>query len=252
LTNKPYSVLDGPRADLEIVTHTPPAEDKVSIIIVHRDRPEHLNICLQSVAVCSSNNNYELVVVDNASVRKESHDYLDDLQSSGDCKVVRNQENLYWAKAANIGAKAASKDSRYFVFLHDDTVILNPSWLDLLINSSDAEKSGHVGVTINKYSWNGQDFQYIEEWCMLVTRECWEDCGPFNEELPVIGSPFLFTFATEYGKHRPQATQVPIAHHYQNFSLDVNEYDRAQLDAREKLPKIMHKMAQRAGRRVAA
>ncbi len=251
MNNKPYSPLDGPRPDVNIVTSTPPAEDKVSIIVIHRDRPEHLNICLQSVAVCSSNNNYELIVVDNASTRKDAVDFLDDLQSSGDCKVIKNRENLYWAKAANIGIRSASKDSRYFILLHDDTVILNPSWIDLLINASDGEKSGHIGVTISSYRWNNQDIQYIEDWCMLVTRECWEDCGPFNEDLPIIGASFLFTFATEYGAFKPQAIQIPIAHHYQNFSLEVNEYERATFDAMEKLPKLMQKMSQRAGRKVA-
>lgn len=42
-------------------------EDSISIVIVNKDKPEYLNICLQSIAVNSSNNNYEIIVVDNAS-----------------------------------------------------------------------------------------------------------------------------------------------------------------------------------------
>jgi hypothetical protein len=36
----------------------------VSIIVVHRDRPEYLNICLQSIVVTSCNNNYEIIEID--------------------------------------------------------------------------------------------------------------------------------------------------------------------------------------------
>jgi hypothetical protein len=53
--------------------------DSVSIVIVHKDRPEFLNICLQSITVMSSNNNYEIIVVDNGS-GPESQKFLDEIE----------------------------------------------------------------------------------------------------------------------------------------------------------------------------
>ena len=109
----------------------------MSIIIVHKDRPDYLNLTLQSIAVNSFNNNYEIIVVDNNS-GEESQAFLNEIES--DCKVIRNKENLYFSKAANIGAKHASPTSKYFIFLHCDVVILHPAWIDVLINISFAVK----------------------------------------------------------------------------------------------------------------
>jgi GT2 family glycosyltransferase len=99
-------------------------EDSISIVIVNKDKPEYLNICLQSIAVNSSNNNYEIIVVDNAS-GPETQTFLDDLEK--DVKVVRNDKNLYFSAAANLGFRHANKNSKYVIFMHYDVVILNPA-----------------------------------------------------------------------------------------------------------------------------
>ncbi|MFX5705370.1 glycosyltransferase, partial [Acinetobacter baumannii] len=88
-------------------------DEQISIIVVHKDKPEFLNICLQSIAVMSFNNNIEIIVVDNGSGR-ESQDYLDAIND--DIKVIRLESNKGWSVAANKGAAAASKTSKYLIF----------------------------------------------------------------------------------------------------------------------------------------
>ena len=87
-------------------------QDSVSIVIVHKDKPEYLNIALQSIAVNSINNNYEIVVVDNAS-GADTQTFLDDLEK--DVKVVRSDKNLYFSAAANLGFRHADKNSKYII-----------------------------------------------------------------------------------------------------------------------------------------
>src|SRR3954471_11505742 len=113
---QPYNPLEGSRPEFTINLHDG-SEEQVSIIVVHKDRPEYLNICLQSIAVTSFNNNYEIIVVDNGSGR-ESQDFLDDIKD--EVKVVRNEKNLYWGPAASKGVAAADRNSKYIVFLHCD------------------------------------------------------------------------------------------------------------------------------------
>jgi GT2 family glycosyltransferase len=86
-------------------------QDSVSIVIVHKDKPEYLNIALQSIAVNSINNNYEIVVVDNAS-GADTQTFLDDLEK--DVKVVRSDKNLYFSAAANLGFRHADKNSKCY------------------------------------------------------------------------------------------------------------------------------------------
>lgn len=231
----PHNPLEGERPELTLNLESN-SDEQVSVIIVHKDRPEYLNICLQSIAVTSVNNNYEIIVVDNNS-GPESQDFLDDIK--GEVTVVRNKENLFWAAAANRGAEHASKKSKYLIFMHCDVVITNPAWMDLLINVSESSNSGLVGLELQSYYMQSQKVDFIQEWCMLVTRECWEKVGPFEERLPQIGSPFVFTVEAQNRGFKPQVMKNIIAHHYRVFALDINEYERLIEQAMVMIPQVV-------------
>lgn len=234
----PHNPLEGDKPELSINLHDG-SEEQVSIIVVHRNRPEYLNICLQSIAVTSFNNNYEIIVVDNGS-GQESQEFLEEV--GNEVKVVRNESNLYWSAAANRGAEAADKSSKYLIFLHCDVVITNPAWIDLLVNVSEAQKTGLVGVELQSYFLQQQKVDFVQEYCMLVTRECWENCGPFPEDLPQVGPAFIFTVKAQQGGFRPQVMRNPICHHYRIFSLDINEYEKLTEQAMVTIPRLLRSL----------
>ena len=109
---QPHNPLEGDRPELSINLHDG-SEEQVSIVVVHKDRPEYLNICLQSIAVTSFNNNYEIIVVDNAST-DGTWEYLKDL--GGKIIAIHNEKNLGFAKACNKGARIARGE--YLLFLN--------------------------------------------------------------------------------------------------------------------------------------
>jgi GT2 family glycosyltransferase len=216
------------------------SNEQVSIIVVNHDKPEYLNICLQSIHVCSHLNNYEVIVVDNNS-GQETQEYLDVLQDEG-IKVVRNSVNRYWSAACNQGVAMADPNSSYFIFLHADAVILNPAWIDVLVNISASKGAGIVGTSLAEYYIQKQKVQFIQEWCMLVSRRCWNDCGPWPEELPLVGMSFILTLRAQMKGHKPQATGNQIAHHYKAFSMDPSEYEKLSEKAMATLPKLMQQV----------
>lgn len=234
-SNDAYNPLEGNRPELSVKLHES-SDEHISIIIVHRDRPEYLNICLQSIAVTSFNNNYEIIVVDNGS-GKETQDFLDDIEK--EVKVVRNEKNLYWSMAANKGVQAADKNSKYFIFMHCDVVVLNPAWIDLLINVSDAQASGFVGIDTQTYMLGSQRVDFLQEHVLLITREAWEDIGPWPEKLPQIGGSFVLTLRAQNRGHKPQIMKNQIVHHYRIFSLDISEFERLTEQAMAEIPKLM-------------
>lgn len=238
----PHNPLEGNRPELVLKLHDN-TEDQISIIVVHKDRPEHLNICLQTIAVTSFNNNYEIIVVDNAS-GKETQAFLDDIE--GEVKVVRNEKNLYWSAACNKGVAVADKNSKYFVFMHCDVAVLNPSWLDLLINVSESQNSGFVGIDTQNYMVGNQKIDFLQEYVLLMTREAFEDIGPWPEELPIIGPSFIMTMRAQTRGHKPQIMKNPIVHHYRIFTLDINEYERLTEQAMATLPKLMSDVQSKA------
>lgn len=232
----PHNPLDGERADLNIKLHDG-SQENVSVIIVHKDRPPYLNICLQSIAVCSFNSNYEIIVSDNGS-GKETQDFLDDIQK--DVKVIRNEKNLYWSAAANKAAAQADKNSKYLIFMHSDVVITNPAWIDLLVGVAENNKSGMVGVALHTYYLQDQRVDFIEDYLIMFTRECWESCGPWPETLPQIGHSFIMTMKAQNKGFHPQVMKNPICHHYQIFGLDINEYERLTENAQINIAKMIN------------
>lgn len=237
-----HNPLEGERPEMSIKLHEN-SEEHISIIVVHKDRPEYLNICLQSIAVTSFNNNYEIIVVDNAS-GKESQEFLNEIE--GEVKVVRNEKNMYWSAAANKGVQAADKNSKYFVFMHCDVVVLNPAWLDLLINVSEAQNSGFVGIDSQSYMMGGKKVEFLQEHVLLMTREAWNDVGPWPEQLPQVGHSFVMTLKAQNLGHKPQIMKNPIVHHYRIFSLDISEYERMTEQAMATLPKLMSDIQSRS------
>lgn len=232
----PHNPLEGEAPDLTLDLHDG-TDEQISIIVVHKDRPAYLNICLQSISVCSNNNNYEIVVVDNGS-GKESQDFLNEIGE--EVTLVRNEKNLYWSEAANRGVEAASKNSKYLLFMHCDTVVLNPGWIDLMVSVSQARSAGLVGIDQASYYLQGQKIDFIPEWCLLATRECWKACGPFSSELPMIGHSFILSFKAQRMGYSPQVMKNPVVHHFHIFSLeDVSVWERMLESASANIPKLL-------------
>lgn len=230
-----HNPLEGERPELTVKLHEN-TDDHISIIVVHKDRPEYLNICLQSIAVTSFNNNYEIIVVDNAS-GKDSQEFLKDIET--EVKVIRNDKNLFWSAACNLGVQAADKNSKYFLFLHCDVVVLNPAWIDLLVNVSEAQQSGFVGIDTQSYMMGNQKVDFLQEYVLLMTRDCWNDIGPWPEQLPQVGPSFIMTMKAQQQGHKPQIMKNQIVHHYRIFSMDISEYERMTEQAMVTLPKLL-------------
>lgn len=215
--------------------------EKVSIIIVHsKDQPEYLSICVQSLYVNSHLNNYEVIVVDNGS-GQETQDYLNALEQEG-IKVVRNNKNIYWSEAANKGVSVADKNSKYFIFLHHDVVILNKGWIDAFINVATSANSGYIGVELASMYWNKVQSDYIPEYCLLISKECFEDIGPWPEDLPQLGHSYILTQRALKKGYSPQAMKNHICHHYKNFSLEPDEFKLLQEKAAPVMAKLLKEL----------
>ena len=81
MPKKPFENSVEPELTLKL---NDPTDEKVSIVVVHRNKPANLNICLQSIAEVTLNSNYEIIVVDDASDDQDSKDFLADLEHQ-DC-----------------------------------------------------------------------------------------------------------------------------------------------------------------------
>lgn len=244
----PHNPLEGDRSELTINLNDG-TDERVSIVVVHRDRPELLNMCLQSIAITSVNNNIELIVVDNASTTKDALDYLDMLEKEPDVTLVRNETNRWWAAACNQGARVADRKSKYLIFMHQDCVVLNPAWIDLMISIGEAQGSGFIGLEEGSFTYDRNKIQYVKEWCLMVSRDCWRDCGPFAEELKQVGSSFVMTIAAQRFGYKPTIVgKLPLVHHYSAFSMDNSEFEKMGEQSAALIPKLVNAIQQKPER----
>ncbi|HEX2055719.1 MAG TPA: glycosyltransferase, partial [Nitrospiraceae bacterium] len=163
--------------------------------------------CLSKLADVTRGAEYEVIVVDNHWT-DETPDFLAGL--GGDVQIIRNEENLGFARACNQGARAAR--GKYLLFLNNDTIPLD-NWLAPLVEelegNSRAAVAGskllyengtiqHAGVAFSRvwftpyHIYSGQradipcvnyrrEFQSITAACMLVRREVFDAVGGFDE-----------------------------------------------------------------------
>lgn len=108
-----------------------PAEALVSIIIPTRDALGHLRKCIESIELKTTFENREIIVVDNRSVENETLDYLSEMTAAGRVRVVRYDEEFNFSAMNNLAAENARGD--YLLFLNNDTRVIEPGWLEAMI-----------------------------------------------------------------------------------------------------------------------
>jgi len=103
----------------------------VSVIIPHYNGEDMLYNCINSIYKNISINNFEIIVVDNASTDSSINRIKN---SFGDVKIVSNKSNLGYSQGCNIGANHAN--GKYLLFLNNDTEH-SKDWIEKLINFLD-------------------------------------------------------------------------------------------------------------------
>jgi GT2 family glycosyltransferase len=120
------------------ITSTP----LVSIIIPTRDRVDLLKRCIESIESKTTYEKYEIVIVDNNSTDAETLSYLESLKH----KVLRFNEGYNFSKMNNFAVKQAK--GKHLVFLNNDTEVVEPGWLDAMLEHSQRPEVGIVGAAL--------------------------------------------------------------------------------------------------------
>ena len=114
----------------------------LTISIVSYDTEDLLKACLNSIYQNTEEINYEVIVVDNNST-DGSVDMIK--EEFPQVKLIRNKENLGFAKANNQAIKKSK--GRYILLLNSDTVVI-PDAIRKMINFMDTHpEAGVVGCT---------------------------------------------------------------------------------------------------------
>ncbi len=190
---------------------------------------------------------YNLIIIDNNS-DKETENYLKSLKGKDGLNValIRNEQNLGFAKAINQGMKVSHAD--YICLLNNDTQVYD-GWLKELINV--AQSNLRIGIvnpggTDSSYGnseikgkWS--EIGFATGFCMLIKKEVKEKVGLLDEAFDVG-----FFEDTDYCKRAKNAGYICVSakascvYHHEHKTFEFFDKDSID-DLFEKNKEIFYK-----------
>jgi len=189
----------------------PPA--LVSVVIPMRDRIALLRQCLEGLRERTDYGSLEIVIVDNGSREAATHEFLHDLEATGEARVLRVDEKFNFSRLVNRGAAAAKGE--VLAFLNNDIDANEPGWLREMVSHAMRPGVGAVGARLwypngtlqhggvilglggvaghaftgvprghagyfNR-AWLQQNCSAVTGACMVARKETFEQAGGFDE-----------------------------------------------------------------------
>ncbi len=192
-------------------------EPLISIIIPNMDHAKTLKNCVESILNKSSYKNYEILIVENNSVEKETFAYYKEIEKLKNIEVVSWQGIFNYSAINNFGAGRAKGE--YLLLLNNDTEIISPDWLQEMLmfaQRSDVGAVGaklyypddtiqHAGIGIGLLTLAGhmhrgfdrqnpgymgrliyaQDLSAVTAACVMIPRRVWNEIGGLDESFEV-------------------------------------------------------------------
>lgn len=129
------------------VTYKIKGDPLVSIIIPTKDHINFLETCISSIISKSTYSNYEIVLVENNSVKQETFTYYKMLSEKyKQVKIVTWENEFNFSKIINFGVKHSAGD--YLLLLNNDTEVITDNWIELMLGHAQRSEVGAVGVRL--------------------------------------------------------------------------------------------------------
>jgi len=200
----------------------PAPEKRVSIIIPTIDNIQYLQRCIASIRERTAYPNYEIILVDSGSREDATLKYYGEIHRLANITKVdyTTIREFNFSAALNMGARNAEGD--IFLFLNNDTEIIDPIWLEELAVWAERPEIGiagakllypdgtiqHAGIVIGLEGHASHIFSEMREgdttpygsmdWyrnfsavtgaCMAIRREVFEELGGFDEDYQLVFS----------------------------------------------------------------
>lgn len=229
----------------------------VSIIIPFKDKVELIETCVKSILEKTKYKNYEIILLSNNSVEKETHDYLASVKSNKKIKQFLYNKPFNYSAINNYGRQKASGE--VLIFLNNDTEVINPEWLEELTSVAKRPEVGavgpvlyypdktiqHAGVIVGMAGAAGHIFRnlkmgtftlfWVPDWprnylavtgaCLAVEASKFDKVKGFDESIIVAGSDVTLCLALyESGLHNVYWPYAQLVHYE---SKSVGSYKNA-------------------------
>lgn len=121
----------------------------VSIIIPSHNGKNVLTRCLDSIFEKTTWRNYEIVIVENGSTDPNVFTYYENVSRDHDnVKVITHDLPNGFDFSALINAGAEASSGEYLLMLNNDTEVITPGWIELMVGPCSREDVGCVGAKL--------------------------------------------------------------------------------------------------------
>lgn len=190
------------------------AEPLVSVIIPTKDKIEYLHACISGLLRKTAYKNIEIVIVDNASSRTRTLEYLNELSACGVAKILPYSGVFNYSAINNYAVTQCKGD--ILCFLNNDIEIIKSDWLGEMVSLAVLDDVGAVGAMLlyedqtiqhagvfsglmggaahflrkkqNQF-WRAnirQEVSAVTGACLVMRRSIFDSVGGFNSEnLPI-------------------------------------------------------------------
>lgn len=210
-------VLDSVVPSMYRIKYAIKDEPLVSILIPNYEHMEDLKHCIESIENMSTYQNYEIVVMENNSVLRETFEYYDTIQRQwSNVRVIRWKGEFNFSAINNFGARQCAGD--YLLLLNNDTEVISPNWIQEMLMFAQREDVGAVGAKLyypddtiqhggviigilgvaghahrnfprRDYGYMGrliyaQNLSAVTAACIMIRRDVWTAVGGLDESFP--------------------------------------------------------------------
>lgn len=242
----------------KVIYDVPKDHPLVSIIIPSKDHAEVLDTCIQSILTKSTYDNYEIVIIENNSTDSKTFEYYDTLvrEHSNTVRVEHWEHEFNFSKLMNFGAEKAKGD--YLLLLNNDTEVITPNWLEIMLGLCARKDVGAVGVRLlypdNTIQHAGvciggdcaghlsknlpcdrwgyfamqdsqQDLSAVTAACLMTKRSSFEAVGGFTEELAVAFNDIDYCLKVRASDELVVYTPEVELYHYESLSRGSENSD---------------------------
>lgn len=119
--------------------------DKIGFVILHYYTIEDTKKCVSSIQELIDTDNYEIVIVDNASPNHTGEELKKMYDNHEKIHVILNKENLGFSKGNNVGFRYAKNELKcnYIAMINNDTYLLQDDFFTVI---KEEYKYSHFGV----------------------------------------------------------------------------------------------------------
>jgi GT2 family glycosyltransferase len=130
----------------KVVYDLPAVLPSVEIIIPTRDSADLVEQCVESVRNKSSYPNFRITIIDNGSVKQETHDLFARLQQDERIKVRRDDSPFNYSALNNRVALTSTAD--FVCLMNNDIEVINADWLEEMVSVALQPNVGAVGAKL--------------------------------------------------------------------------------------------------------